>query len=131
MERINRKDVERLVEIIAKGYPDTKLDLQVGSPTYGHAWRLNFMLGYPENHGLTSFPGLSNGYLGWSAREAYRTLEGILAGMEAQRLAQAETIRRANGWLVAASASVSEAADLNDLGSVVAKLDELAPPTEF
>lgn len=131
MERINRKDVEQVVELIAKHYPDTKLDLQVGSPTYGHAWRLNFMLGYPENHGLTSFPGLSNGYLGWSAREAYQTLRGILAGMEAQRLVQAETIRRANGWLVAASADVTSTDLLNDLGSVVAKLDDLAPPTEF
>ena len=127
MERINRKDVEQVVELIAQHYPDTKLDLQVGSPTYGHAWRLNFMLGYPENHGLTSFPGLSNGYLGWSAREAYQTLRGILAGMEAQRLAQAETIRAARKMVNRSGLSWSNV-EANKLAEA---LDALAPPTEF
>lgn len=84
MDNITRKDLDRVVTMIA-GYVDQpdRLVLEHGSPTYGRAFRL-FVSTRPEGRGgLTTFLTLSNGYLGWTKREAYCTLTGILSGLEA------------------------------------------------
>lgn len=129
METITEKDISRLVDRIAAHYPGQHLDYDRGQPSVGHAWRLNFMLDYPASHGLTSFPGLDRGYLGSSRREAYRTLEGILAGMEAQRLVQADSVRFARERLERPERFDDPGRKLDMLAAD--GLDELAPPTEF
>jgi hypothetical protein len=56
--------------------------LQHGSPTYGHAWRLNATGG--TRYGTAEYDAfrLGSGYLGSTKSEAYQTLRGIMAGLE-------------------------------------------------
>lgn len=97
MERITAKQVVKLAEELGKSYAPAALDLQKLDAVNGQAWRIYVLADYPTGHGRYDFPGLDDGLLGGTNREAYQTLRGILAGMTAQRLAQAETIRGAAG----------------------------------
>lgn len=84
MDSIDTKDLTRLMTTVA-GYTDQpdRLVLQSGSPTYGRAWRLFVSSGPGGQGGLATFLDLDNGYLGWTKREAYCTLTGLLSGLEA------------------------------------------------
>lgn len=119
MEQISVKQIDAVFERIAKAYEDSgeRLTLTEGRQSEGRPWQLHF------DHGsLGEFTTLSNGVLGWTRREAYQTLRGIEAGMEAQKLLQAQDIRDASGW-------VEEGA--RDGGGLLRRLHKLAPPTEF
>lgn len=61
-------------------YPHAKL--QEGSPTYGIAWRLVATGG--THYGTAEFDPfrLGSGYLGMTKNEAYRTLRGLLTGLQ-------------------------------------------------
>lgn len=83
-ERVTIADVRRALErirpdVLACLPAGATLALQQGSPTYGAAWRLYWV---PAGEtGRHSLPGLSSGYLGWSAREAVLTLDAIGVGL--------------------------------------------------
>lgn len=84
MGNITTRDVNRLFEAIS-GYTDQpdRMVLQSGSPSAGRAWRLYVSSSNGGRGGLGTFLTLDNGYIGWTKREAYCTLTGILAGLEA------------------------------------------------
>lgn len=60
------------------------LQLQEGSKTYGNAWR--FYISYGPHGGVTgNVLGLTSGYLGWTKKEAFDTLQtihGVLAAVK-------------------------------------------------
>jgi len=77
MERITVRDVRAAVA----HYIDTlehygipaggRVGLDVGSPTYGRAWRLHVI---PEGQTGHHAPPIGPDYLGWTAREAHDNL---------------------------------------------------------
>ena len=124
-DRIHERDVKTALKQVMLRYPrGTRFQYEPVEPSVGAPARL-FL--FDEDHRRTSFPGLDHGMLGWTRKEAYRTLVGIEAGMEAQRLVQAETIRRAVTVLSRASFAWN-AADAEESAEA---LGALAPPTEF
>lgn len=83
MPHITRKDLEGAVETYAidaklSGLPERELHLQIGSKTYGNAYRLMFV---SHGGGLSPAPGTGDGYLGMTARDAYETLWTIIRTM--------------------------------------------------
>jgi hypothetical protein len=64
----------------AAGLPDAdRWTLQTGSKTYGRAYRLYAR--DPRTGGLGSVPGLADGYLGMTAREAAHSLDMLATGL--------------------------------------------------
>lgn len=64
----------------AAGLPDAdRWSLQTGSKTYGRAFRL--YVRDPQTGGLGSVPGLSDGFLGMTAREAALSLDMLATGL--------------------------------------------------
>jgi hypothetical protein len=53
--------------------------LQTGSKTYGRAFRLYAR--DPQTGGLSSVPGLSEGFLGMTSREAAQSLDMLATGL--------------------------------------------------
>lgn len=124
-DQVYERDVKTALAQVMKLYPrGTRFQYEPVQPSAGTPARLWIM----EDGGRTSFPGLDMGMLGWTRKEARRTLLGIVAGAEAQRLAQAETIRRAGNTLSAWHGTIWPTTDQPEL---LAKLNALAPPTEF
>lgn len=82
MDSVSTKDLAQLVKMIG-GHVDQpdRLVLQSGSATYGRAWRLFVSARAGGQGGLRTFLDLDNGYLGWTKREAYCTLTGLLTGL--------------------------------------------------
>jgi len=82
-DRITRYHVEgairsyrRAGETLGILHPKDDIQLQTGSPQNGRAWRLYIVLG--PGTGVTGAPGTNiDGYIGWSAREAYDTVRTI------------------------------------------------------
>lgn len=90
MDRIHERDVKTALKQVMLRYPrGTRFQYEPVEPSAGAPARLFIV----EDGGRVPFPGLDHGMLGWSRKEAYRTLVGIEAGMEAQRLVQAEGVR--------------------------------------
>jgi len=87
MDRITVREVEgmynRAVEAARKlGFAEThRWTLQQGSQTNGRAWR---MYRVNQNGGLRDVLG-SDGYLGWTTREAYDALHALARGWEMAR----------------------------------------------
>jgi hypothetical protein len=74
--RITRTDLNTAVvaysnALESAGALRCPLQLQIGSRTYGNAYRVMFI---GEGGDLSAAPGTSNGYLGMTAREAYDAL---------------------------------------------------------
>ncbi len=64
----------------AAGLPDAdRWTLQTGSKTYGRAFRLYAR--DPQTGGLSSVAGLSDGFLGVTAREAASSLDMLATGL--------------------------------------------------
>jgi hypothetical protein len=92
MTRVTNKDVERRVGTLASLIPHAlhgrRVVYEAGSPTYGRAHRLFTQAldsdGKPTG-GLYNYFDLDNGYLGWSAREAMSTVNGLIAGIRFQQ----------------------------------------------
>jgi hypothetical protein len=84
MDKVTTKDIERLFGRVC-GYVDQpdRMVLQSGSPSAGRAWRLYVSTSNGGRGGLGTFLDLDNGYLGWTKREAYCTLTGLLSGLDA------------------------------------------------
>jgi len=123
-DRVYERDVKAALTQVMTLYPKgTRFDYEPVEANAGAPARLWIM----EDTGRVPFPGLDLGMLGWTRREARRTLLGIVAGADAQRLIQAETIRAARRMVDRSGLSWSNE-EVNDLA---AKLDELAPPGEF
>ena len=91
-ERVTIGDLRRLVELINKygghlleGEPNEwgspRFELEEGSATYGRGWRIYATGGSKYNTGHYDPFRMSSGYLGWSKREAYQTLRGLVAGL--------------------------------------------------
>lgn len=89
-DRITRKDVERAVEqyratgigvgVLTEAEAEL-ITLQTGSPTNGRAWRL--FLRDPSTGALRAAPAVgaglfSEGYIGWTAREAHAYLSAVV-----------------------------------------------------
>lgn len=126
MATTTKQQINALFEqLVARGGEEYRQHLQLheGSRTYGRPWRLYFV--NPHNGGVSGFPGLDDGYLGWSKAEVYQTLRGLLAGMDAAKLMWGLRFRTA-----AASAPIK-----NGVSTVLSRysmvIDEMAPPTEF
>jgi len=122
MTSTSKAALEHQRQLIARDHPNGEhLVLEAGSPTYGHAWRLYFK--DPDNGGLHSFPGLDNGYLGFSKNEAYQTMRGILAGMDAAT----------RMWGVALAKTLElQQGNSEYIGRRVQNVvDEMIPPGEF
>lgn len=83
------------------------LELVRGNKAAGRAWRLLYNDEQP-------FLGLDHGFLGWTKREAYRTLEGLLAG-----------------WLASTRHWGAKLANAEHRHEIDAVRDEMLPPTEF
>src|SRR5688500_19039266 len=132
MDRIYERDITKLLHTkIIPAYPrGTRFQYEPVEPSAGTPARL-FVV--DDDHGRTSFPGLDLGMLGWTRKETYRTLVGIVAGMEAQKLLQAETIRGAADQLrLWSEERMSELmGERQKAETLMDELDKLAPPTEF
>lgn len=93
-DQVYERDVKAALAEVIKLYPKgtrfqyEPVEANAGAPA--RLWIVEAGVG-----ARTSFPGLDMGMLGWTRREARRTLLGIVAGMEAQRLMQADDIREA------------------------------------
>lgn len=82
-DRITRHHVEgairayrRAGEALGVLHPEDVIELQAGSPQNGRAWRLYIVL--TPGTGVTGAPGTNlDGYIGWSAQEAYDTVRTI------------------------------------------------------
>jgi hypothetical protein len=87
-QRYYKKDVEVMLGRVIRAAeavgitlePGWEYDLQVGSQTYGRAWRLYKKA--PDS-GALHRTDICDDYLGWTAREAYQHLYGLAQGMEA------------------------------------------------
>ena len=75
--------------LVGSSYEMPHAVLQEGSPTYGTAWRLDATGG--THYGTAHYDPfrLGSGFLGSTKAEAYRTLRGLLAGLEIQAMAKA------------------------------------------
>lgn len=89
------------------------LELLEGNSTAGRSWRL--MVG---DNGEHPFLGLDNGFIGWTRREAFRTLEGVLAGWLAAT--RHWGLRLQTDW-----------EDRPQPGTLTGVVNEMLPPTEF
>jgi hypothetical protein len=121
-DRIHERDVKAALTKVMLLYPrGTRFQYEPVEPSAGAPARLWM---FEEGHGRISFPGLDHGMLGWTRKEALRTLIGIKAGMGAQRVLQGEMLRRVRPWLVATSTG-ADPAGRDELRDLVARLDEL------
>lgn len=79
-ERITARMVEAQLERLGAVVDQPgRLRLQHGAPSAGRAWRLFVE---KESGGLGPFPGIdSDGYLGDTTREAYRSLRMLVDGI--------------------------------------------------
>lgn len=70
--------------LVGSSYEMPHAVLQEGSPTYGTAWRLDATGGTHYGTGHYDPFRLGSGFLGSTKNEAYRTLRGLLAGLQLQ-----------------------------------------------
>lgn len=110
MTRLTNRDVAAAFKRVALHYEPERLELHEGNKPAGRPWRLHVTI--EGSTGLAGFPGLDDGFLGWTRREAYQTLRGIEAGWEAATRHWAVRLRRRG----------HERLDL---------LDQMLPPGEF
>lgn len=89
--RITKADVEAkfnrlhtLARLVGIAEEDEGWHLQTGSPSNGRAWR---MFRVSDSGSLHSFYWTTD-YLGWTAKEAFERLDGIIVGIEATRIAE-------------------------------------------